>query len=73
MDFKLFTIGQNKSALQQALDRDSAGQETSTEVENAPVNLPEAKTSEGTRPLFKKPRQPNAVFEVDLMGGWLKS
>ena len=72
MQFKLFSRAPGKSALQQGLDRDRAGNETGTGAEDAIGELPEAQRAEDGKPLFKRPAQPTAVFHADLMGGWLK-
>jgi hypothetical protein len=72
MQYKLFSRAADKSALQQGLDRDRAGNQAGTGTEDAIGQVPEAQGPEIDKPLFKRPTEPNSVFHVDLMGAWQK-
>jgi hypothetical protein len=64
---QLFTKSSNKTKLQQGLDRDRECQSAGCAVEGAPVKSGQQQQAE----FFGKSKK-KEIFEVDLLGDWLK-
>jgi hypothetical protein len=64
---ELFTKSSNQSKLQQRLDQETEHKPTDCAVEEMPVESSEEKHAA----LFGKPKK-RTIFQVDLMGGWVK-